>query len=359
MLYHLLFPLRDVFPVFNVFQYITFRTIYAGVTAMVISFLLAPWFIQKVKAFQIRQYVREDGPASHKAKTGTPTMGGGFILVSVLTSILLWSKLNATFVWLVVIIGFLYGVIGFLDDFLKIRRRHNRGLSVKGKLVMQIVVAAGLGAFLYFHPGFDTKIALPFFKGTFINLGPGYILFAILVVVGSSNAVNLTDGLDGLAIGPFIIAMSTYTLVAYLAGHIKIAMYLQIPYVAGAAETTIVCGALVGASVGFLWFNSYPAQIFMGDVGSLSLGAVLGTVALLVRHELLLVLVGGIFVLEAVSVIMQVGFFKATSGKRIFRMAPLHHHFELKGWAEPKVIVRFWIIAGILAVVALSTLKLR
>jgi phospho-N-acetylmuramoyl-pentapeptide-transferase len=359
MLYHLLFPLRDAFPVFNVFQYITFRTIYAAVTAMVFSFIIAPWFIRQVKAFEIRQYIREDGPASHKAKAGTPTMGGAFILMSVLASVLLWANLKATFVWVVVLVGLCYGLIGFADDFLKIKRRHNKGLSARGKLFWQILVAALVGLFLYYYPGYDTTVALPFFKGARVDLGVGHILLTILVIVGTSNAVNLTDGLDGLAIGPFIISMATYMMLAYLAGHAKIASYLQIPYVPGAAETTVVCGALVGAGVGFLWFNSYPAQVFMGDVGSLSLGGVLGTVALLVKHELLLLIVGGIFVLEAVSVIMQVGFFKATSGKRIFRMAPLHHHFELLGWPEPKVIVRFWIIAGILSLVALSTLKLR
>jgi phospho-N-acetylmuramoyl-pentapeptide-transferase len=359
MFYEFLFPLRDLFPVFNVFQYITFRSIYAVVTAMVLSFIIAPWYIGLIKAFQIRQYIREDGPASHHAKAGTPTMGGGFILFSVLISILLWGNLKDVFVWIVILVGFLYGLIGFTDDFIKIKRRHNKGLSARGKLIWQVIVALGVGLFLYFYPGYDTRIALPFLKGVQVDIGPGYILLSILVIVGTSNAVNLTDGLDGLAIGPFIIAMGTYMLLAYLSGHITIASYLQIPYVAGAAETTVVCGTLVGAGIGFLWFNAYPAQIFMGDVGSLSLGAVLGTVALLVKHELLLILVGGIFVMEAVSVIMQVGFFKATSGKRIFRMAPLHHHFELLGWPEPKVIVRFWIIAGVLSLVALSTLKLR
>ncbi|MEW5724732.1 MAG: phospho-N-acetylmuramoyl-pentapeptide-transferase [Thermodesulfobacteriota bacterium] len=359
MLYHLLFPLREAFPLFNVFRYITFRTIYAVVTAMVISFIVAPWFIRQVKAFQVRQYIREDGPASHQVKAGTPTMGGVFILVSVLVSVLLWARLTNHFVWLVVAVGFFFGLVGFMDDFLKIKRRRNKGLTGRQKLFWQIVIAAGLGTFLYLYPGYDTSVAVPFFKGVRLDLGPAYILFAVLVIVGTSNAVNLTDGLDGLAIGPFLFAMGTYMVLAYLAGHARIAGYLQIPHVPLAAETTVVCGALVGAGVGFLWFNSYPAQIFMGDVGSLSLGAVLGAVALLVKHELLLILVGGIFVIEAVSVIMQVGFFKATGGKRIFKMAPLHHHFELKGWAEPKVIVRFWIIAAILSLMALSTLKLR
>ncbi len=358
MLYHLLYPLHTTFQVFNVFRYITFRTIYAVITAMVICFILAPWFIRKVKEFQIKQYIRDEGPASHKAKAGTPTMGGVFILASVFASVLLWSDLTSVFVWVVIFIGVSFGLIGFFDDYLKIKRRHNQGLTARGKLVWQFVLAGAAALVLYYYPGYDTRLSLPFYKAQ-VDIGLMYIPLAMLVIVGTSNAVNLTDGLDGLAIGPFLIAMSTYLILAYLAGHSRIATYLQIPYVAGAAETTVVCGALVGASIGFLWFNSYPAQIFMGDVGSLSLGAVLGTVALLVKQELLLVIIGGIFVLEAVSVIMQVGFFKATGGKRIFRMAPLHHHFELKGWPEPKVIVRFWIIALVLSLIAISTLKLR
>lgn len=359
MLYHILFPLRDTFPVLNVFQYITFRTIYAIVTAMVISLILAPWFIRKVKAFQIRQYVREDGPASHKSKAGTPTMGGAFIMISALVTVVLWGKMTSPFVWVVVVTGFLFGMIGFGDDYLKLKQRQSKGLSAKRKFFWQVLCATIIGLFLYFYPGYDTDLALPFFKGARVDLGFGYVPLAVLVLVGTSNAVNLTDGLDGLAIGPYIFAMTTYLVLSYLSGHAQIALYLQIPYVAEAAETTVVCGALVGASIGFLWFNTYPAQIFMGDVGSLSLGAVLGVVALLTKHELLLILIGGIFVMEALSVIMQVGFFKATSGKRIFRMAPLHHHFELKGWPEPKVIVRFWIISGVLSLIALSTLKLR
>ena len=359
MLYHLLYPLADFFPLFNVFRYITFRTIYAAVTAMTVCFIIAPWFIRTVKQFQVRQYIQEDGPASHKVKAGTPTMGGVFILFSVLLSFLLWADLSNLFNWVIILVGLSFGFLGFIDDFTKIKRRQNQGLTACGKLIWQIILALGVGVFLYLHPGYNTEFTIPFFKGVRVDIGWGYIPLAVLVVVSTSNAVNLTDGLDGLAIGPFIFAMGTYLLLTYLAGHAKIATYLQIQHVGPAAESTVVCGALVGAALGFLWFNSYPAQVFMGDVGSLSLGAVLGTVALLVKHEILLVLIGGIFVLETVSVIMQVGFFKATGGKRIFKMAPLHHHFELKGWPEPKVIVRFWIIAGILSLVALSTLKLR
>ncbi|MFH1138921.1 MAG: phospho-N-acetylmuramoyl-pentapeptide-transferase [Pseudomonadota bacterium] len=359
MIYHLLFPLHQTYPIFNVFRYITFRTIYAVVTAMLVSFILGPWFIRKVKQFQVRQYIRQEGPASHQAKSGTPTMGGLLILFSALGSSLLWADLTSPFVWAVLLTALVYGLIGFRDDYLKVRKKHNKGLSAKGKLYLQTVPALFFGLFLYLHPGYDTVLFLPFFKEAHLDLGPGYILFAAVVIVASSNAVNLTDGLDGLAIGPFLIAMATYLILSYLAGNVKIANYLQLPYVPGAGETTVICGALVGASIGFLWFNSYPAQIFMGDVGSLSLGAVLGAVALLTKHEILLILIGGIFVMEALSVIMQVGFFRATGGKRIFRMAPLHHHFELKGWPEPKVIVRFWIIAMILSLLALSTLKLR
>ncbi|MBU2552182.1 MAG: phospho-N-acetylmuramoyl-pentapeptide-transferase [Proteobacteria bacterium] len=359
MLYHLLYPLHAVFPVFNVFRYITFRTIYAVLTAMVISFIVAPWFIRKVKQFQIRQYIREDGPASHHAKAGTPTMGGGFILFSVFASVLLWCDLRNVFVWIVLFVGVGFGLIGFADDYLKIKRRHNKGLSGRAKILLQIAVAGAASIFLYACPDYGTRLSVPFFKGVHIELGAAYILVMMVVIVATSNAVNLTDGLDGLAIGPYLFAIATYLLLCYLVGHSRLAAYLQIPYVAGAGETTVVCGALVGAGIGFLWFNAYPAQIFMGDVGSLPLGAVLGTVAILIKHELLLILIGGIFVLEAVSVIMQVGFFKATGGRRIFRMAPLHHHFELKGWPEPKVIVRFWIIAAVLSLIALSTLKLR
>ncbi|MBW2092159.1 MAG: phospho-N-acetylmuramoyl-pentapeptide-transferase [Deltaproteobacteria bacterium] len=359
MIYHLLYPLHTVFPVLNVFRYITFRTIYAAITALLISFIIAPWFIRKVKQFQIRQYIQDDGPTTHQEKAGTPTMGGVFILFSSLVACLLWADLTNSYIWLLVYVAVTFGLIGFIDDFLMLKRKNNKGLTARAKFFWQIVLALGVGIFLYLYPEYDTRFSVPFFKGVRPDLGIGYVLLVILVIVGSSNAVNLTDGLDGLAIGPFLIAMGTYLIFAYLAGHVKIAGYLQIPYSPGVGEVTVLCGALAGASIGFLWFNAYPAQIFMGDVGSLSLGALLGTVALLVKQELLLLLVGGIFVIETISVIMQVTFFKATNGKRIFRMAPVHHHFELKGWPEPKVIVRFWIIAGILSLIAISTLKLR
>ncbi len=359
MLYHLLYPLHTTFSVFNVFRYITFRTIYASLTAFFICFLLGPWMIRKLAAMQVGQYIRNDGPKTHFDKAGTPTMGGTLIIVSITVSILLWSDLTNFFVWIVLFVIIGYGSVGFVDDYLMQIKKQSKGLSVRTKLVMQGIIALAAGFLVYISPDFSTRITIPLFKNISPDFGWGYIIFAAFVIVGASNAVNLTDGLDGLAIGPVIIAATAYMIFAYVAGHIKIADYLQLNYVAGSGELTIFCGALAGAGIGFLWFNTYPAQIFMGDVGSLSLGAALGTIAVITKQEVLLVLVGGLFVIEALSVIFQVGFFKMTSGKRIFRMAPLHHHFELKGWPEPKVIVRFWIIAIALALVAMSTLKLR
>ena len=359
MIYRLIYPLYEHFAVLNVFRYITFRTIYATLTALLISVIIAPWFIRKVSQYQVKQYIRGDGPASHQNKAGTPTMGGVFIIFSVFVSILLWADLSNPFVWLLLFVALAFGLIGFLDDLMMIQRRNSKGLSARSKFIWEIVIALGVGIFLYLEPSYNTQLSVPFFKEVRPDLGLGYIFLIAFIIVGTSNAVNLTDGLDGLAIGPYLIAISTYLVLSYLAGHVKIAEYLQIPFITNVGEVTVVCGALVGASVGFLWFNAYPAQVFMGDVGALPLGAVLGTVAILAKHEILLILVGGIFVLETVSVIIQVGFFKATNGRRIFRMAPVHHHFELKGWPEPKVIVRFWIIAAILSLMAMSTLKLR
>lgn len=359
MIYHLIYPLYAHLAVLNVFRYITFRTIYATLTALLISLIIAPWFIRKVGQYQVKQYIRDDGPASHQNKAGTPTMGGVFIIFSVLFSVLFWADLSNPFVWLLLFVALAFGLIGFLDDLLMIRRRNSKGLSARSKFLWEIVIALGVGIFLYLEPSYNTQLSVPFFKEVRPDLGLGYIFLIAFIIVGTSNAVNITDGLDGLAIGPYLIAISTYLILSYLAGHVKIAEYLQIPFISNVGEVTVVCGALVGASVGFLWFNTYPAQVFMGDVGALPLGALLGTVAILAKHEILLVLVGGIFVLETVSVIIQVGFFKATNGRRIFRMAPVHHHFELKGWPEPKVIVRFWIIAAILSLMAMSTLKLR
>jgi phospho-N-acetylmuramoyl-pentapeptide-transferase len=359
MLYHLLYPLHTTFSVFNVFRYITFRTIYASLTAFFICFLLGPWMIRKLANMQVGQYIRDDGPKSHFDKAGTPTMGGTLIILSLTAAILLWSDLTNYYVWIVLFVIIGYGAIGFIDDYLMQVKKQSKGLTVRNKLLLQVIVALIAGFLVYVTPDFSTQVTIPFFKNIRPDLGWGYIIFAALVIVGASNAVNLTDGLDGLAIGPVIIAAATYMIFAYVSGHVKIAGYLQINYVSGSGELAIFCGALAGAGLGFLWFNSYPAQIFMGDVGSLSLGAFLGTIAVITKQEILLALVGGIFVIEALSVIFQVGYFKMTSGKRIFKMAPLHHHFELKGWPEPKVIVRFWIIAIALALLAMSTLKLR
>ena len=359
MLYHLLYPLHTTFSVFNVFRYITFRTIYASLTAFLICFLLGPWMIRKLAQMQVGQYIRNDGPKTHLDKAGTPTMGGTLIILSIVVSILLWSDLTNFYVWITLFVVVGYGLVGFIDDYLMQVKKQSKGLSVRTKLVWQAIIALIAGFLVYISPDFSTQITIPFFKNVSPDFGWGYIIFAAFVIVGASNAVNLTDGLDGLAIGPVIIAATTYMIFAYVAGHFKIANYLQINYVSGSGELAIFCGAIVGSGMGFLWFNTYPAQIFMGDVGSLSLGAFLGTVAVITKQEILLVLVGGLFVIEALSVIFQVSFFKMTSGKRIFRMAPLHHHFELKGWPEPKVIVRFWIIAIALAMLAMSTLKLR
>jgi len=359
MLYHLLYPLHTTFSVFNVFRYITFRTIYASLTAFFICFLLGPWMIRKLAELQVGQYIRDDGPKTHLGKAGTPTMGGTLILLAITVSVLLWSDLTNVFVWIVLFVLLGFGLIGFYDDYLMQIKKQSKGLTVRRKLLLQVVVALITGIMVYLSPNFSTEVTIPFFKHISPDFGWGYIFFAAFVIVGASNAVNLTDGLDGLAIGPVIIAAATYMILAYVSGNIKIAGYLQLNYVAGAGEIAIFCGATAGAGLGFLWFNAYPAQIFMGDVGSLSLGALLGAVAVITKQEILLLLVGGLFVLEALSVIFQVGFFKMTSGKRIFKMAPLHHHFELKGWPEPKVIVRFWIIAIALALLAMSTLKLR
>jgi phospho-N-acetylmuramoyl-pentapeptide-transferase len=361
VLYHLLTPLRDDFAIFNVVRYITFRTMMAVVTAVVLSLLCGPWFIRTLRRLSVGQNIRDVGPQSHQVKAGTPTMGGLLILFALLVPTLLWANLTNPYVWTAVAVTLAFGAIGFVDDLLKVRRKRNLGLTARGKFLAQVAVAAVAGALLPLLPAdapFSPTLAFPFFKQLVIHLGLLYVPFVVFVLVGSSNAVNLTDGLDGLAIGATMIAAATYAIFTYIAGNRVVAQYLQVSYVAGAGELTVFCGALVGASVGFLWFNSHPAEVFMGDVGSLALGAGIGIVALIAKQELVLALVGGLFVLEALSVIFQVASFKLT-GRRIFRMAPLHHHFELGGWAEPKVIVRFWILAGFFALLSLSTLKLR
>ena len=358
MLYHLLYPLHTEYSVLYVFRYITFRTIYATITALLISFILGPWLIATLQRMQIGQTIRKVGPESHFVKEGTPTMGGALILLAIIIPTLLWADLTNLYIWVTLLVTAGYGAVGFVDDYLKVVRKSSDGISARQKMFWQILIALIASLLLYQIGNFDTHLSLPFFKNVNPDLGVFYILFAILVMVGSSNAVNLTDGLDGLAIGPMIIAAGTFLLLSYLVGNAKLSSYLQITGIQGAGELAILCGAMVGAGLGFLWFNTYPAQVFMGDVGSLSLGGALGTIAVITKNEFVLVIVGGIFVIEALSVIVQVISFRYW-GRRVFRMAPIHHHFELKGWPEPKIIVRFWIISIILALIALSTLKLR
>lgn len=360
MLYQFLYPLHGDFALLNVFQYITFRAAYAALTALAVSFMLGPWLIEKLQRHQIGQKIRKEGPKSHQAKAGTPTMGGALILAAITVSTLLWARLDNVYVWMALLTTLCFGAIGFVDDYLKISRGTSRGLSGRRKIAAQAVIALVLGICLIKVAGghFETRISIPFLKSVLIDLGWFYVPFVVLVVVGASNAVNLTDGLDGLAIGPTLVAGAFYTVVVYLAGNVNFSRYLQIVYVEGAGELTVFCAALLGAGMGFLWYNAYPASVFMGDMGSLALGAALGVVAIISKHEVLLVLVGGIFVIETVSVMIQVVAYRI-SGKRVLKMAPLHHHFELLGWPEPKIIVRFWIIAIILALLSFSTLKLR
>ncbi len=358
MLYHLLYPLSEFFGPLNVFRYITFRAAGAVVTALVLSLLLGPAYIRLLRRLQLGQLIREEGPKSHQEKAGTPTMGGLLILTAVVVPTVLWAKLTNPYVWVATTVTVAFGAIGFLDDSLKIRRRRNLGLTARAKFSLQVLAAAVAAVVLLQLPSFTSTLTFPFFKSVAVSLGWFYVPFAVLVLVGTSNAVNLTDGLDGLAIGATLVAAATYAVFTYLAGNVVLGGYLQVPYIEGVGEVTIFCGALVGASLGFLWFNAHPADVFMGDVGSLSIGAAIGIVALLAKQEILLVLVGGLFVLEALSVIAQVTSFKLT-GRRVFRMAPLHHHFELAGWAESKVIVRFWILSLLFALLSLSTLKLR
>ncbi|MDT8335584.1 MAG: phospho-N-acetylmuramoyl-pentapeptide-transferase [Desulfurivibrionaceae bacterium] len=359
MLYHLFYPLHELFGGFNVFRYITFRSIGATITSFILVLLVAPAFIRFLRHLQIGQVIRQDGPETHFCKKGVPTMGGVLILFAVSLSTLLWVDLTNYYVWIVLAVTLWYGAVGAFDDYRKITRKNSKGLSGRGKIFFQIVGAILAGFFLYTNPDFNSHLSIPFLKEVGPDLGAGYLLFALVVVVGASNAVNLTDGLDGLATGPAVVSAAVYLVFSYIAGHAGLASYLQIPYVSGAGEVAVFCGALVGASLGFLWFNTYPAQVFMGDVGSLSIGAALGTVAIITKQEILLVIVGGVFVMEALSVIVQVGFYKCSGGKRVFLMAPFHHHFEKKGWAEPKVVVRFWIVSVVLGLAALATLKLR
>ena len=358
MLYLLLFPLHSTFPVFNVFRYITFRAALAALVSLLLSLIIGPYLIRALKQWQIGQPIREDGPDRHASKAGTPTMGGTLIVLSLVLSTVLVGDITNVYVLVALAVTVGFAAIGFVDDILKVRRKSSRGLGMWSKLLPQMAVAGAAAVVLLLQPDFSSTVAVPFFKNVQPDFGIWYVPFAVLVVVGTSNAVNLTDGLDGLAIGPVMTAAATYAIIVYLAGHVKFAEYLQIPYVSRVGEMSVFCAAVVAAGLGFLWFNTYPAQIFMGDCGSLGLGAALGSVAVISKNEILLVVVGGVFVVEAVSVIVQVASFKLR-GKRVFRMAPIHHHYELKGWAEPQIIVRFWIVSIICALFALSTLKLR
>jgi len=362
MLYRLLYELRNTFVGFNVFRYITFRTAFAALTALVISFILGPWLIDRMRAIKLGQFIREEGPKSHQMKAGTPTMGGILINIAILIPTILWADIYNPYIWIVLFVTFAYGAIGFIDDYRKLAKKQNLGLTAKEKFSAQIVVAliAGLGiAYLpTIHNNYSTVLTFPFLKFMHLNLGWFYIPFIVVILVGASNAVNLTDGLDGLAIGSTLIAAVTYTVLTYAAGNFTVANYLRIAWVPQTGELAVFCGAMVGASLGFLWFNAHPAEIFMGDVGSLALGGAIGCLAVMIKQELLLVLVGGLFVVEALSVIIQVLSFKIT-GRRVFKMSPLHHHFELSGWRETKVVVRFWIIAIMFALLSLATLKLR
>ncbi|MBI5814484.1 MAG: phospho-N-acetylmuramoyl-pentapeptide-transferase [Nitrospinae bacterium] len=361
MLYNLLYPLHDAYTVFNVFRYITFRSIYAVVTGLAVALVIGPVFIEYLKSRQIGEKIRSDGPKSHLSKAGTPTMGGILILISMLLPTLLWADLLNGYVWVAVETALMFGAIGLYDDYVKLKGIRKGGISGRQKLALQFAAALVIVMCVYIaHGGSEglTKVHVPFLKNVQPDLGILYVPFAMLVIVGAANAVNLTDGLDGLAIGPVIMSFITYAILCYIAGNAKMAAYLNIPYMPQVGEATVFCAAVIGASLGFLWYNCYPAMVFMGNVGSTALGGALGAVAVVSKQEIILVVVGGVFVVEAVSVIIQVAWFKST-GKRFFRMAPLHHHFEHLGWPEPQVIVRFWIVAVILALLSLSTLKLR
>ncbi|PWR18047.1 phospho-N-acetylmuramoyl-pentapeptide-transferase [Zavarzinia compransoris] len=362
MLFNLLAPLADEFAVFNLFRYLTFRTGGATLTALLVAFVLGPRLIAWLKTKQKKgQPIRSDGPQSHLlTKQGTPTMGGFLILIGLVVSVLLWADLSSGYVWAVTTVTLGFGLIGFADDYLKVSKVNPKGVPGKLKLLLEIVVATGAVVWIVMltTPDHSTALAIPFFKNLLIQLGWFFVPVAVFVIVGAGNAVNLTDGLDGLAIVPVMIAAGAFGIIVYLVGNFRFADYLQIHHVAGAGELAVFCGALVGAGLGFLWFNAPPAMVFMGDTGSLALGGALGAIAVAVKHELVLAIIGGLFVLETVSVVVQVISFKLT-GKRVFRMAPLHHHFEQKGWSEPTVVIRFWIIAVVLALIGLSTLKLR
>jgi len=360
MLLYLTEYLTQYYSAFNVFSYLTFRGILGALTALLIALMVGPYMIRKLKYYQVGQTIREDGPKSHLDKSGTPTMGGALIIIAMVAATLLWADLRNTYVWVVLFVTVAFGAIGACDDYLKLVGKNTKGLSAKWKYLFQSIIGLGTAIFLYANATLpaETQLLIPFFKNLYLPLGAFYIVLVYFVIVGSSNAVNLTDGLDGLAILPIVLVGGALGIFAYLTGNVNFAKYLSIPYVPGAGEIVVFCGSMVGAGLGFLWFNTYPAQVFMGDVGALGLGAALGIIAVVVRQELVYMIMGGIFVMETVSVILQVGSYKLT-GKRIFKMAPIHHHFELKGWPEPRIIVRFWIITVVLVLFGLATLKLR
>ena len=361
MLYNFLVPLSEHWSFLNLFKYITFRSIGAVLTALILSFLIGPWMIKSLQKLQVSgQPIRDDGPERHiLEKAGTPTMGGTLILLAITVPTLLWADVTNPYIQLVLGTTLAFGMIGFWDDYLKVAKKNPKGVSGRLRFILQSTIALGLAyALTEVNGEIFGQLSLPFLKDFSWNMGFLFFPFAILVIVGTGNAVNLTDGLDGLAIGPAMLAAASFLIISYVTGHIHFANYLGVPYIKGAGELAVFCGAMVGAALGFLWFNTYPAQVFMGDVGSLALGAALGSIAMVTRHEVVLAIIGGVFVVETLSVIIQVASFKLI-GKRVFRMAPIHHHFELKGWAEPKIIVRFWIISIILALVGLATLKVR
>jgi phospho-N-acetylmuramoyl-pentapeptide-transferase len=374
LLYQKLFP---YFRLFRIFRYLTFRTVFASLTALLIGLLIGPFVIEKLREFQIGQYIREEGPQSHQKKSGTPTMGGVLICISILVPTLLWADLSNPYVWLVMLSTLAFGAIGFADDYIKVVHRQNQGLTARAKLGLQFIASAGVGITLVrmeLRGGYSTRLMVPFAKRFrpdlmwewmghiphmhWLEFVP-FVVFVMIVIAGSSNAVNLTDGLDGLAIGCTIIAAGALTVLTYVSGHVVFSDYLELQRMPMVSELTVFCGSMVGASIGFLWYNAHPAEVFMGDVGSLALGGAIGTVAVVIKQELLLPFIGGVFILEALSVMLQVGSYKLRNGKRIFKMAPLHHHFELMGWSESKVIARFWILALVFALFALTTLKLR
>ncbi|CDZ75851.1 Phospho-N-acetylmuramoyl-pentapeptide-transferase [Legionella massiliensis] len=361
MLYWLTQLLQGQYHAFRVFQYLTFRSILAALTALLVGLFCGPLMINWLRNLQIGQMVRDDGPKTHLSKAGTPTMGGVLILLAVLVSSLLWGDLRQPALWIVILVTAGFGIVGWIDDYRKVVHKNSKGLPGRWKYFWQSLIAFAAVFYLYWSPDIsvNSQLTIPFFKNLVVDLGPLFPVLAYFVIVGSSNAVNLTDGLDGLAIMPIVMVAGALGVFSYASSNAVYAHYLAIPYVPNTGEVTIFCSALVGAGLGFLWYNSYPAQVFMGDVGSLSLGAALGIVAIIVRQELVLLIMGGLFVIETLSVILQVGYFKYTGGKRLFRMAPLHHHFELKGWSEPKVIVRFWIMTVVFVLCGLATLKLR